>query len=255
MSIPAEPRAAAGTQMARWSAKALLITAGVLLVGGAIWYARAATVPLIVAALVSTQLIPLIGWTGRHGVSRGLAVAGCMLLVLAVVVGLAWVFGQSLFGNLGGVGEEISAGANKAVAWLRDNNDWVKQHEDAIRQFLNGILPAAKDAASGLVGGVLGGLSLAAQMVSGALLMFVFLLYLLTGGDAVWEWIENRFDPSRRDQVAGAGAAAWSAATGYIRGIALVALIDTTVITLGMLVGWAVYNALEQARPRATSTS
>ena len=33
-----------------------------------------------------------------------------------------------------------------------------------------------------------------------------------------------------------AGAAAWNAASGYIRGIALVALIDSTVITLGMLV-------------------
>ena len=35
--------------------------AGFLLVGGALWYARSATVPLIVAALVSTQLAPLIG--------------------------------------------------------------------------------------------------------------------------------------------------------------------------------------------------
>ena len=236
MAIAAEPRAAAGTQMARWSAKALLITAGVFLVGGAIWYARAATVPLIVAALVCTQLVPLIGWAGRRGVPRGLAVAGCMLLVVAVVAGLAWVFGDSLFGNLGGVGEEISAGADDALAWLRDHNDWVKQHEDAIRGFLKGILPAAKGAAGGLIGGALGGLALAAQLVSSALLMFVFLLYLLTGGDAVWGWIQGRFDPTRRDLVAGAGAAAWNAASGYIRGIALVALIDTTVITLGMLV-------------------
>jgi hypothetical protein len=44
-------RAAAGGAMARWSAKALLITGGVLLVGSPFWYARAPTVPLIVAAL------------------------------------------------------------------------------------------------------------------------------------------------------------------------------------------------------------
>jgi len=67
-------------------------------------------------------------------------------------------------------------------------------------------------------------------------LMFVFLLYMLTGGDAVWRWIRQRFRPEHRGQVAVAGAAAWRAASGYIRGIALVALIDTTVITLGMLV-------------------
>ena len=155
--------------MARWSAKALLITAGVFLVGGAIWYARAATVPLIVAALISTQLVPLIGWAGppRRPARAGRRRRACSLVV-AVVAGLAWVFGHSLFGNLGGVGSDISAGVDEAIAWLRDNNDWVKQHEDAIRSFLKGILPAAKDAAGGMVGGVLGGLALAAQIVSGA---------------------------------------------------------------------------------------
>ena len=75
MSAEVSERAAAGSALASWSAKALLITAGALLVGGAIWYARAATVPLIVAALVSTQLLPLIGWAASRGVSRGLAIA------------------------------------------------------------------------------------------------------------------------------------------------------------------------------------
>src|SRR6187200_1748105 len=67
--------------------------------------------------------------------------------------------------------------------------------------------------------------------------MLVFLLYiLLTGGDAIWGWIQARFSTDRRDRVANVGTAAWNAATGYIRGIALVALIDSTVIALGMLV-------------------
>jgi predicted PurR-regulated permease PerM len=70
MSAEAGARAAAGDAIARWSAKALLVTAGVLLVGAAIWYARAATVPLVVAALISTQLLPLIGWATARG-SRG----------------------------------------------------------------------------------------------------------------------------------------------------------------------------------------
>ena len=222
--------------MARWSAKALLITAGALLVGGAIWYARAATVPLIVAALISTQLLPLIAWATGRGVARGLAIAASLIGVLLITAGLAWLFADALFGNLGGVGEDISEGADQVVAWLRDNNAWVEQHENAIRDFLKGILPAAKEAAGGLLAGALGSLALAAQLVSGALLMFVFLLYLLTGGDAVWSWIQNRFSAGRRDRVASVGAAAWNAASGYIRGIALVALVDSTVITLGMLV-------------------
>ncbi len=222
--------------MARWSAKALLITAGALLVGGAIWYARGATVPLIVAALVSTQVLPLIDWATRRSVPRGLAIAASLIGVVLIVAGLVWLFADALFGNLGGVGEDIGEGADEVVSWLRDNNAWVEENEAAIRDFLKGILPAAKDAAGGVVTGLLGGLSLAAQLVSGALLMFVFLLYILTGGDAIWAWIQSRFGTGRSDRVTVGGAAAWNAAGGYIRGIALVALIDSTVITLGMLV-------------------
>jgi putative heme transporter len=236
MSAEVPARAAAGSALASWSAKALLITAGALLVGGAIWYARAATVPLIVAALVSTQLLPLIGWATGRGISRGLAIGASLVGVVLLTAGLVWLFADALFGNLGSVGEDISEGADQVVTWLRDNNDWVEQHEDAIRNFLAGILPAAKAAADGVLTGLLGGLSFAAQLVSGALLMFVFLLYILTSGDSIWGWIENRFSPDRRDRVTVAGRAAWNAATGYIRGIALVALIDSTVIALGMLV-------------------
>jgi predicted PurR-regulated permease PerM len=236
MSAEVSARGAAGSAMARWSAKALLITAGALLVGGAIWYARSATIPLIVAALISTQLLPLIGWATARGVPRGLAIAASLVGVVLIGVGLAWVFLDALFGNLGGVGEDISEGADEVVVWLRDNNDWVRQHEDAIRDFLKSILPAAKDAADGIVTGVLGGLSLTAQLVSGALLMLVFLLYLLTGGDAIWGWIRDRFSAGRRARVGVTGRAAWNAASGYIRGITLIALIDTAVITLGMLV-------------------
>jgi predicted PurR-regulated permease PerM len=231
-----EPPLGPGGIMARWSLKVLLIAAGVFLVGGAVWYARSATVPLIVAALISTQLVPLIEWATRKGMPRGLAIAAGLLGVVAVGVGLAWVFTDALFGNLGGVGDQVSEGVDDVIVYLREHDDWIAQNEQAIRDFLAGILPAAKDAAGGLIQGALGGLSFAAQLVSGALLLLVFLLYIVTSGEAIWGWVRDRFRPERRDQVAVTGVAAWNAASGYVRGIALVALIDTTVITLGMLV-------------------
>jgi len=165
MSTETPERAAAGAEMARWSAKALLITAGVFLVGGAVWYARAATVPLIVAALIATQLIPLVEIMVRRGLPRGAAVAAGMLVVVAIGCGIAWLFLDSLFGNLGSLGDDISEGADDVVAWLQANNDWIQQHEEQIRQFLKGILPAAKTAADGLLTGALGGLSFAAQVI------------------------------------------------------------------------------------------
>jgi predicted PurR-regulated permease PerM len=222
--------------MARWSARTLLISAAVLLVGGVTWYARAATVPLIVATLVATQLVPLVGWLSRRGVARGLAIAGSLLAFVLAVAGLTWVFTDALFGDVGAIGREFSSGADQVLAWLHAHNDWVKEHEKAIRSFLESLLPAARAAAGGVASGLLGGLSVVAQLVSGAVLMVVFLLYILTGGGAVWRWVQDRFGEDRRDAVADVGAAAWNAATGYVRGIALVAFIDSVAITLGMLV-------------------
>src|SRR4051812_48123866 len=98
MSAQVPARADAGAVMARWSARALLITAGVFLVGGAIWYARSATIPLIIAALIATQLLPLIELATAKGLSRGLAVAASLILVILVFVGLTWVFTSQLFG-------------------------------------------------------------------------------------------------------------------------------------------------------------
>ena len=236
MSLPTPTHDPAGTAMARWSAKVLLITGGVALVGGALWYARAATVPLIVAALLSTQLIPLVAWAVGRGVPRGVAIGATLVGVVLGAPRQVLLFADAQFGDQRGVGPQIAHGAGEALAWLQSNNSWVADNEQAIRDFLKGILPAAKDAAGGVLGGVLGGLSLAAQLVCSGLLTLVFLLYLLTGGDAVWRWIQGRFSAGRRDRVATAGSAAWDAAGGYIRGIALVALIDSTVIGLGMLV-------------------
>ncbi len=128
--------------------------------------------------------------------ARWLAIVLSMLLVVVVGIGLAWVFSDLLFGNLGSVGKDISEGADKVVTWLRDNDDWAKQHEQGIRDFRASILPAAKHAAGGILKGALGGLSFAAGTVSGALLVLVFLLYIITSGDSIWEWIRGRFSPS-----------------------------------------------------------
>ena len=49
--------------------------------------------------------------------------------------------------------------------------------------------------------------------------MFVY----LTGGDAIWRWIQGRSSPGNRDRVAVGGAVAWNAASSKVRGIALVA--------------------------------
>lgn len=236
MEAPRSSRSPAGAELAGFSAKLLLSAAGIALIGGALWYARAVTVPLIVAALVATQLLPLIGSATRRGVPRGIAIAGSLIGVVLLALGLAWLFADAVASQLDSIGDGVSEGVDELLSWLDDNNDWVEQNREGIESFLAGILPAAKSAAEGLLSGLFGTLGLAAQLVSSALLTLVFLLYILTDGGAVWAWMQGRFSARRRDRVAMGGDAAWTAAGGYVRGIALIAFIDSLVIGAGMLV-------------------
>ena len=89
MSAEAPHRAAAGSAMAAWSAKALLITAGIFLVGGAIWYARAATVPVFLVGFITSEglyfaklcaaatlaALPVViaGWIAQNKLVQGLS--------------------------------------------------------------------------------------------------------------------------------------------------------------------------------------
>jgi hypothetical protein len=50
-----------------------------------------------------------------RGIKRGLAIAGCLVGVILISAGLAWLFTDALFGNLGGVGDDISAGVDGAT--------------------------------------------------------------------------------------------------------------------------------------------
>ena len=132
--------------------------------------------------LIATQLLPPIGWTTRRGVRREVAVAASMIAVLLVADrrGCVWTRCSAISAASG-----TTSGADEVVTWLQANNDWVPQHEEDISDFLRGILPAAKSAANGLLTVALGGLSFAGQIVSGAVLAFVFLLYMATGGNAI----------------------------------------------------------------------
>ena len=80
--------------------------------------------PLIVAALISTQVVPLVGWGTRRSIPRGLAVVA-ELNRRGADRGRAGADVPGCAVRESGVGDAISEGADAVVARLQDNNAWI----------------------------------------------------------------------------------------------------------------------------------
>ena len=60
------------------------------------------------------------------------------------------------------------------------------------------------------------------------------LYFVLRDGALFWRWILSRFSPENAAEVDRAGRRAWDVLGGYIRGTALIAAIDATLIGIGL---------------------
>ena len=78
------------------------------------------------------------------------------------------------------------------------------------------------------------GLEAGIALVTGLVLATALLYFVLRDGAAFWSWILRRFAPATRPVVDRAGRRAWMVLGGFVRGTALIAAIDATLIGIGL---------------------
>ncbi|MFP5450454.1 MAG: AI-2E family transporter [Thermoleophilia bacterium] len=76
----------------------------------------------------------------------------------------------------------------------------------------------------------------ALEVLAGAGLTVVLLFFFLKDGARMWEWLARRAGADARPHVLEAGARAWWALGGYMRGQAIIAAVDAFFIGIGILV-------------------
>jgi predicted PurR-regulated permease PerM len=81
---------------------------------------------------------------------------------------------------------------------------------------------------------VVSGARSALSVITGLILALALLYFVLRDGQAFWQRILNLFSPASRGSVDRAGRRAWAVLGGYVRGTALIAAIDATLIGLGL---------------------
>lgn len=213
------------------SGKLLLIAAGVVAVLLLLWTLRSVVIPIFLAVLVATQLQPVVAWLESKRVPRSLAVTATILMAILVFAAImVGVIGQ-IVGEIDGLGDQLSAGADDAAGWIAAHSGSLDWTEADVRGEVSDIGDHIAERRDSILNGVIGGVSIFAALGAGMVLTFAFLIYMLSDGGASFRWFEDQFETeSRRERASRLGRRAWATLGGYVRGVVLVATFDAVLI-------------------------
>ena len=191
-------------------------------------------VPVALALLISSLLLPAVDFLDRRGAARGGAVAFVMMLGLAVFGGiLAFVVNQFVEGAPQLV-EQVTRSIEGTRDWLI--NGPARLSGDQINRAVDTFTDALRTHQTQLTSGALSTAGTIAEILSGAFLLLFTVIFFLLGGRSIWHFVTRLIPDEHRARVREAGAAGFHSLAGYARATTLVALVDAVAIGSGLAI-------------------
>jgi predicted PurR-regulated permease PerM len=216
-------------RIAAWCAVVLLVT-GVAGVG--VWLCaifQTAVTPVLLALLGTALLGPLHRRLIRMRMNRSLAAVLTCAAVLAVVGGATYIVVSALFET----GDQI-------VSSLRQAGRDLAEHFGAAGTSLDDLAANAKELLGRFGGtaasGVISGLSVVGEMLATAVLALLLIFFFLRDSDKAAGALRSLAPRATGDVVEAMGRRAFEAVEGFMRGTTFIALIDASLITIGLLI-------------------
>jgi putative heme transporter len=243
---PADGPDAAGSEVRRvpswlataaaWSWRLLVILAVTVALVMVVRRLSLVFLPIIVALVLSTLAVPPARRLQRRlprAVAAGIVVVGGVgILVLAVAVLTPPFTTQvgELQPTLGLAFERIFA-IVESTPLDYDRDDLA----DLLGQIGNQVAMHLGGGENGEVAEqVAAGALFVAEFVTGLVLAFVLLFFIVKDGEQITSWMLARTPPEYRDLARATGARAWMALSGFVRGTAFIATVDAVLIGAGL---------------------
>ncbi|HSP03149.1 MAG TPA: AI-2E family transporter [Acidimicrobiales bacterium] len=216
-----------------WSWRLLIVGLAVYATGIVASQLRIVLLPVGIALLLSTVLIPVRKLFTDRGVPVPLAMLATVAVFFGTVFFVGWVIVPPLIDEFSGLDATLETAADDVQEWFIDgplglSEDFVLDARERIEE--------AADSASVSEGAVVDGATLAGEVLAGLLLALVVTFFVVKDGPMMQRALLSRFSDSRQVQLRAAGNGAWRALGGYLRGAAALGVIEGIVIGITMII-------------------
>lgn len=217
-----------------WRSAVLVGVAAVI--AAVLWRLRVVTLPVFVAVLICTALAPPVVALERRGWRPALAawaVLGSFLVVAALVLVLIV---PPTAEELGGLDAAVTEGLQEVEDWLVDGPLGLER--DQVSEWTDEPLQRAIDLAESTPASISSGIRTAGEVLIGAVLSLVLTFFFLKDGRRFQDAARSRLPARHVGVVSAVGATAWSSFSGFLRGAAMLGVVEGLVIGVTMwLVG------------------
>jgi predicted PurR-regulated permease PerM len=218
---------------ARLALEFLLVVAALAVLVFALVRLRLVVLPVILAVFVSTLLVPIARALHRRRVPRALATLLAMFGSVALLAGLVALLAPTVANELDDLGREAQAGLDQVFRFLAERFGIGRQE---VEQGIDRVIERVRENSAALSRGLVSGAVLVGELVAGFLLTIVLVFFFVNDGRRIWGWVVSLFPGRGQGDVDELGHRAWGTLGGYLRGVAVVALVDAVLIGLVLLV-------------------
>jgi predicted PurR-regulated permease PerM len=156
------------------------------------------------------------------------AAALAVIALLAVVAGTVFLLEQRIREQFGSLATSLTGSIDRIRNWLVTGPLSVQPRQvDEVRDHLVGAVERAAPSGVAAAGTVLSALT-------GVVVALFVLFFLLKDGKGLWNGVVAMAPASHRERVAVAGEQAWDTLSRYVRGVVIIAVVDSVLTGIGL---------------------
>ena len=212
----------------------LVIVAAATLIVFALVKLRLLIIPVIVALFLSTLLYPPVAWLRSKGWPSLLATWVVFLSCIGLITALVFLLAPQVSSEIDDLGGPLKTASEDVLIWLAEGPLDVSRAE--VSDYVDQASKTLGESSGTITAGVLSGAVKVAEIIAASLLTLVLLFFFVSGGEKMWRWILERSPTDQHEDIEQVGKRAWAAMGSYIRGTALVALVDAVLIGAALLI-------------------
>lgn len=218
----------AGTRAAQILLVVLVVAVSVF----ALMQIKLLVIPALIALILAAAIGPFVNMLRRRGIPGGLATGMAFVALLVILAGVSTVIYFSVRNQWGELAAQASSGLDELEQFLLTGpipieQEQLNQAREAVVQFAT---------SSQVRSGAVTGLSVVTEFIAGASLMVVILFFFLKDGAKIWDFFLRPFSGQREAKLRRSGRRTLEVLGGYVRGTAIVALVDTVAIGAALLI-------------------